>query len=182
MAYNNCTDSGLAGVKVYLHILQDQAIVEKFETISGDGGNFIFSNASIHNDEKFTYAIYIPSKSGTNATEASQVRFDGTTIYFTKSEFYIFLKPRVTPGFLLYTIYYLTTPTNTDDSILVYYEQKKFHKNVPDLPYKLGWGGYGNYDKQSDFYGDYPMGEYFVTIIKYKSGTHTINYDTIYLG
>ena len=137
---------------------------------------------NFHSSDKYTYAIYIKSQSGDGAPFASLSRFDGTTIYFNNYDVETFFRPKVTPGFFICTIYYLTIPTSKSDSIIVQLSQNTFHKNVPDLPYKLPSGAVGDRDGQANNFGNYPMGLHNITINKYKSGIHTLSYDSIYLG
>ena len=63
MVFNNCTDSGLANVTVYLNI-SDGKNINTVQTISDALGNFTFDNVQIHSASNYKYAIYIPSKSG----------------------------------------------------------------------------------------------------------------------
>ena len=177
MVYNNCTDSGLAGVNVSLNI-NDGKNTSSYGTVSGVNGEFSFANIEIHSNSKYSYAINIPGNSGTGG---GAVRLDGTTMYFNYNEADTYFKPRVTPGFLLFYVYYITTPTTLNDSVIVSFVQKTFHKNVSDLPYKLGGGGHGNIAVQSDNHSNYPMGKYDLTINKWKSGIYTTSIDSIYL-
>ena len=70
MVFNNCTDSGFAGVKVlFLTYKNGNQLYESVETISDKNGNFLFNNASIHSSSKYSYAVHIKSQSGTNAAD-----------------------------------------------------------------------------------------------------------------
>lgn len=180
--YNNCTDSGLAGVSVYLKIIKDNSEYKSYKMVSGTDGNFSFSNVEIHSSSNYSYVIYIPSKSGEQATTPEYCRFDGTEIYFNSSEFDVFFKPRVTPGFLLLKVYYSSLTATSNDTVITNFSQNIFQKNVPMLPYSLNGGAYGNTPLLFDHYGNYPMGKYNITIESWKSGLYTIKKDSIYLG
>lgn len=183
MVFNNCTDSALAGVKVYLEVFREENnLVEKFETISGKDGNFIFTNIGIHSDENYTYAIDIKSLSGTNAPDPSYSRFDGTTMYFHNYETDVFLKPKVTPGFFLLNSKFNSSILNPNDSIRLTFEQKTFIKNKPGEPGKFYSGAYGHAQNSSFSSGGYPMGIYNITIDKWRGGVHTRTYDSLYVG
>ncbi len=177
MLFNNCTDSGLANVTVFLQDGQGLNL----STVSGANGNFSFNNVQIHSNAEYNYVIYIPSKSGTNATTFEYCGFDGTRLYFNNDEADIFFKPRVTPSYLFFTVYCNKIPfTNTNDSIIFYCNNYTFHKNVPNYPY--GWGGgYGDHI-YFDNVGNYPMGKYNIDIDIWKSGVHTTKKDSVYLS
>ncbi len=181
--YNTCTDSGFAGAKLLLQTFRNESeLVHSREGISDVNGNFEFLDFPIHSSNKYTYAVHIKSQSGDGAPFASLSRFTGTTMYFHNYESDVHLKPKVTPGFYLLNVYYITTPTSKNDSVKGEFIQSTFHKNVPDIPYKLLVGAYGHVAEQVDNYGGYPMGLYNITINKYKGGVHTIIHDSIYLG
>lgn len=184
MVYNNCTDSGLANVTVYLKDGQGLDL----STVSDASGNFIFPGVKIHSHSKYTYNIYIPSKSGDNATTFEYCGFIGTSLFFNYNESDLFFKPRVTPRYLKFDIYCVKSPTTSiTDSILFYCSNLTFKKNVPDYPYRWGGGGYGAASIQHpaiSYYnisGNYPMGKYIIDIDKWISGVHTITKDSIYL-
>jgi hypothetical protein len=182
MVYNNCTDSGLAGVDVYFETFYEEKITSKVKTASGQNGEFTFLAASIHSDELYTYAVHIDSKSGTNAPDSSYAAFEGTTMYFSSSEAKTFLKPRVTPGFfLLRVVYEKRNPINTD-TLYLNFAQLTFHKNVPFLPYVIPAGAFGDLSHQSIDFAGYPMGLYNISIRKITGGTTTITNDSIYIG
>ncbi len=81
MVFNNCTDSGLANVTVYLSDAQGL----NTSTQSDVNGNFNFSNTKIHSSNKYKYAINIPSKSGDAATTFEHCGFNGDAIGFVSS-------------------------------------------------------------------------------------------------
>lgn len=184
MVFNNCTDSGLAGIKVYFQVfLDEKKIVENIETTSGKDGSFLFKGVNIHSNNAYTYAVYIKSQSGDGAPFASLSRFTGTTIYFHNYESQTFLKPRVTPGFFILTLYLNTAIISTaNDSVIAMFKQLKYKNNVPGSPYMFGGGSYGNQSTQKGNIGHYPMGLYNITIDKWRGGVHTTSYDSIYLG
>lgn len=176
--FNNCTDSGLANVTVYLR--NGSKILRT--TVSEVSGNFNFNNVEIHSSSKYNYNIYIESKSGTNATKFEDCGFTGTTIFFKYNEADAFFKPRVTPHFLLFAIYCNKTPiTNMNDSIIYYCTNYTFHENVIDDPYKWGGAGYGLGVYNNNISG-YPMGKYIIDVNCWKSGIKTTKKDSIYLG
>jgi len=184
MVYNNCTDSGLAGVKVYFKVFRDEKnIVQNIETTSGKDGSFLFKGVNIRSNNVYTYAVYIKSQSGIGAAFASLSRFTGTTIYFHNYESQTFLKSRVTPGFFNLTLYLNTAIISTaNDSVIAMFKQLKYKNNVPESPYMFGGGSYGNQSTQKGNMGDYPMGLYNITIDKWRGGVHTTSYDSIYVG
>jgi len=182
MVYNNCTDSGLANTKVYLKVNKNGKQMEEYIASTDSTGSFIFREIQISYNNIYSYIVYIPSKSGDNGPFPAEAAFNGVSMYFSAEESKIFLKPSVTPGFLRLKIFYLTVPTSADDSIIVYLTQDKFHKNEPDLPYKLSSGGHGDIDNQFNVFGNYPMGLYRLSINKYKNGVHLFLTDSIYMG
>ena len=184
MVYNNCTDSGLVNVAVNLNTYKDNSLTKTLAGTSVAGGNFEFPNVEIHSDSKYSYSIYIPSKSGINATTAEYCGFNGATMYFSKDEADLFLSPRVTPKFLLLNVshIYSSPITNLNDSIIVLFSQRVFHKNLPTLPYVFGGETYGNVGNSKYSSGNYPMGKYNINIDKWKGGVHTTILDSIYLG
>ncbi len=54
MVYNNCTDSGLANVTVYLKDGKGLNL----STVSDAVGNFIFRGVDIHSSSQYNYNIY----------------------------------------------------------------------------------------------------------------------------
>ena len=178
MVFNNCTDSGLANVTVFLEDGQGLNL----STVSGANGNFSFDNVKMHSNAKHDYVIYIPSKSGTNATTFEYCGFDGTRMYFNHDEADIFFMPRVKPFYLFFTVY--CKPLNISsqsDSIVFHSYQYVLHKNKPSDVYYWGGGGYG--DRQySNNGGGYPMGKYIIEMDIWKSGVHTTRKDSVYLG
>ena len=184
MVYNNCTDSGLAGVKVFLETFKDdKTLVQQRETISGEGGKFEFAEAEIHSNDRYNYALHIESKSGTAAKLPEHCGFDGTTMYFFNHEVDMEFRPRVTPRFLN-CCFQLLPPTNVQkpDSICIIPVQNIFHKNVPDLPY-TGWIGPNGLlgGNKTCAWGNYPMGLWHLKIEKWKDGIYSVKHDSIYL-
>jgi hypothetical protein len=176
IVFNNCTDSGLANVTVYLQDGQGLNL----STVSDANGNFSFNSVQIHSDNKYSYRLYIPSKSGTGATTPEYCSFTGESLSFTKDETNTFFKPRVTPGFL-YLCYTsnIIFPIVQPDSLNIYFEQKTFHKNVPNLPYS---GKIINSSNISSCSSNYPMGWWVFSTQKWKSGNYTFYKDSLYIG
>lgn len=179
MVFNNCTDSGLANVTVFLQDGQGLNL----STVSGANGDFSFNNIQIHSNTKYEYVIYIPSKSGTNATTFEYCGFDGTRMYFNHDEADFFLKPRVTPRFLFFGFIYGNSSTgNPNDSINIISYQPIFHKNVPDYPYSLNAKFLGTSPPPVGIIAGYPMGKYIIDIDKWVNSVHTTKKDSVYLG
>ncbi len=176
MVYNTCTDSGIANVVVYLK----DGLGLDIAALSDGNGNFEFSSVKIHSSSKYNYALYIPSKSGIGATTPNYAGFNGTTLSFNANEADVFFKPRVTPKYLFFCIDFVNNVNiPASDSIKLYYYQKVFHKNLPELPYD------GSVDKAGIFDpgcgSNYPMGLWNIVIDKWKNNTHTTVYDSIYI-
>ena len=184
MVFNNCTDSGLAGVKVFLQTFKDdKSLVQQRETVSGEGGKFEFAEAEIHSNDRYNYALHIESRSGTAAQTPEYAGFDGTTMYFFRDEIGQELQLRVSPRYLFFTTVFLKqSVASKNDSILVNYSQHTFHKNVPALPYSLYAKCRGTQIHQSGTLGGFPMGKWSITIDKWVHGSHEILYDNIYIG
>ncbi len=181
MVFNNCTDSGLANVTVYLNI-SDGKNTNETQTISDAQGNFTFDNVQIHSASNYTYAIYIPSKSGINGGGGTEVGFQGANLYFNYDEADAFLKPRVKPSYFSCTIYCIPIPIKTQyDTIIFHAYNYTLHKNRPTDVYYWGGGGIGN-DPSSPNHSSYPMGKYNIEMDIWKSGLHTHRKDSIYLG
>lgn len=184
MVYNQCTDSGLAGVTVYLKISKDNSELKSYQTVSGVNGNFSFGSVDIHNNSAYSYAINIPSKSGDGATTPEYCGFIGTTVTFTKDEVKTFFQPRVIPSFLNWC-FVVSPVTNIGypDSLYISFQQKVYHKNAPAFPYS---SKRTQSDLQNGFvnctFGNYPMGLWNIRINKWKSGIYTVINDSIYIG
>lgn len=191
MVFNNCTDSGLAGVKVYFKTIKDNSVISSRETVSDANGNFSFSNAEIHSNDAFQYSIYIPSVSGIGAQLPEHSIFNGTSIYFSKNDASTFLKPRVTPGYFNFCFKINnSSPITSPDSISYYFEQKTLKKNEPSITF-----GYPNNSATGKgiMFTNLPvlttmgctgtrwMGKWKIVVEKRKSGVYTIQYDSIYI-
>jgi hypothetical protein len=181
MVYNDCTDSGLAAVPVYFQTLKKGSLNNSVETISGVNGSFNFSNAQIHDNDDYSYAIHIPSKSGGISATYTEVAFNGTTMYFSKDQSEEFLRPHVRPSFLKLTLICQTLPGSPQDSIYFVLSQLTYHKNKPDMPFELPGGAFGDKSQYFNEYVHYPMGLYTITIDKWKSGIHTKDTQTVYI-
>jgi hypothetical protein len=183
MVYNNCTDSGLAGIKVYFETFKDNSKISSYETMSGVNGNFSFTDVDIHSNSKYTYAIYIPSISGIGANKPELTRFDGTTMYFSRDEASTFFKPRITPGF--YNLCFVIKPNtyiNYPDSVNCKFQQNIFHNNVSTLPYKLEITQFYLQNGYVYCFANYPMGLWHLTIDKWKTNVLSTINDSIYIG
>ena len=179
MVFNNCTDSGLAKVTVFLKDGQGLNL----STVSDAIGNFKFNAVSIHSSSEYSYAIYIQSKSGNigSAPTIDNCAFRGATLYFNYDEADLFFKPRVIPAFYRCAFYCIKNPTtDKNDSIIFYAKNYTVHKNVTDYVWIIKGQAYGipPYFNQS---GDDPMGKYILEIDMWKSGVHTTRKDSIYL-
>jgi hypothetical protein len=178
--YNNCTDSGLANVTVYLYVLKNNVKQQTYQSISGADGSFVFPNAEIHSNEDFSYSIYIPSESGTAGIGIS---FIGSTVHFNKNETGKYFISRVIPGFYLFKLEFNQLSTGVaSDSIVAVCSQYKYHTNVPYYPFEIMGKCYGNVSYQFGNIGEYPMGKWNISIDKWKSGVHTTINDSIYIG
>ena len=181
MVFNLCTDSGIAGVKVYLEIYQAKKLVKKYSGVSGEGGTFLFKDAELHLNKEFTYNIYIPSKSGIMAKDAETCGIQGGSYGFTLDEVNNSMNPRVIPSFISVTMYFIGEHINPSDSVIARFTQNVYHKNVPDYPYKFGDGVHGlpNYYPRRSI-GNYPMGLYHIVVDKWVSGVHTQWKDSLF--
>lgn len=171
---NNCTDSGCARIKIFLNILDQKKMIFATETTSDSMGEFVFPNIDIYYNDEYTYYIQILDGGGT------QFSIDGTLMYFTAKESSLYLKPRVTPRFnqLCYNPL-ISFPISQPDSLYIFFQQRVFHKNVPDLPFS------GKITNRSTFQSctsGYPMGMWTFEIKKWKSGIYTHTWDSLYLG
>lgn len=196
MVFNNCTDSGLANVTVYLNI-NDGSSTSSRQTLSDANGNFSFDGVSIHSSSKYSYAIYIPSKSGyISSGGPTEIGINGTTLNFNYDEVGVFFKPRVTPKFLFCGFYCTTNKTSLSDSIIYKCSQYIYHKNNSNEIFSFGGevaSAYGDYlgtvnvpDPNIVTYyspmGNYPMGKYIIEMDIWKSGVYTTRMDSVYLG
>ena len=182
MVFNNCTDSGLANVTVFL---QDGKGLN-LSRVSGANGNFSFNNVQIHSNTKYEYNLYIRSKSGgvNYPLSLSEIGITGTRMFFKHTEADMFFKARVTPRYLILNLFCNKSPiTGPNDSIMFFFTNNIFHKNVSASPYMFGGGGfYGTNSYNIGNIGNYPMGKYNIDIDKWVSGVHTSLKDSIYLG
>jgi hypothetical protein len=182
MVFNTCTDSGLSGIKVYLKMYHRKKLLREYSTISGLSGNFTFTNIEMHSSPEYEQTIYIPSKSGDHAKDFETCGIRGTSMWFTFGESDIFLKPPVVPKFIYFAFYFPRQQTTVaSDSIIASCEQRTYHNNVPDYPYKFGAGAIGieggTYPKRI---GNYPMGLYHIKVDKWVNGVHTQWFDSVY--
>jgi hypothetical protein len=181
MVYNVCTDSGIAGIKVYLNVMFKNKLFKKYETLSGRNGEYMFPEAELHSDRNFEYSIYIPSKSGDLAKDFETCGIRGTNMIFNLAESDIFMKPRVVPKFIFLAMYFIGQHIDPADSVVARFEQPVYHRNVPDYPYKFGGGvkGSPNYYPRRPI-GNYPMGLYNIVVDKWVGGVHTQWKDSLY--
>lgn len=182
--FNNCTDSGLAGVKVFLQTFKkDKALVQQRETVSGEGGKFEFRDAEIHSSDEYSYALHMESKSGTSAKTPEHAGFDGTTMYFNSNEVNIDFILKVTPRFLFFTLVFdKQSGVSINDSIRLNYRQEIFHKNVANLPYSLFAKCNGTTLTQKGTISGFPMGTWAIEFDKWVGGAHQTVYDSVYIG
>jgi hypothetical protein len=190
IVFNNCTDSGLANVTVYLR--NGNKILQS--TVSETNGNFSFNNAEIHSSSKYKYNIYIESKSGgiSSNPALTEIGIEGTAMYFKHDEADVFFKPRVKPKYLICIFNFQTLKTTKNDSITFKMSQNIYHKNDPSGVYTGGGGtaAYGDYlvsngnnlVTYSVNTGNYPMGKYIIEMDIWKTSVHTTRKDSIYLG
>jgi hypothetical protein len=182
MVFNNCTDSGLANIKVYLQTFKGNSLVNSQEAVTGQEGNFAF-DADIHSSDKYSYAIHIPSKSGGVSGGFTEAGINGTTMYFSNGESDIFMRPKVTPKFLVINLFQIKNNLSVHtDSIRTMFYQLKYHANSNDMPYSFGIGSYGNEPLLAGNVGNYPMGLYFILTDKWINGSHSEDKDSIYLN
>jgi len=182
MVFNTCTDSGLAGIKVYLKMYYQKKQISEYSTLSGTSGKYTFTAVEMHSDPDYEQVIYIASKSGDNAKNFETCGIRGTSMWFKFEESDIFMKPRVVPKFIYIAFYFPRQQTTvSSDSIIARCEQRVYHKNVPDYPYKFGDGAIGiekgTYPKRI---GNYPMGLYHIVVDKWVSGVHTQWKDSLF--
>ena len=182
MVFNTCTDSGMAGIKVYLKMYYRKKQVKEFTTVSGASGSYTFTNISMHSDPDYEQAIHIPSKSGDHAKDFESCGIRGTSMWFSFQETDIVMKPQIVPKFIYFAFYFPREQTTVaSDSIIASCEQRTYHKNVPDYPYKFGAGSFGidkgSYPKRV---GNYPMGLYHIIVEKWVGGVHTQWKDSVY--
>jgi len=185
MVFNLCTDSGIAGVKVYLEIYQAKKLVKKYSGVSGEGGTFLFKDAELHLNKEFTYNIYIPSKSGIMAKDAETCGIQGGSYGFTLDEVNNSMNPRVIPSFISLSVYFMGKHLDSSDSIITRFTQNTYHKNVPDYPYKFALGKEGSpfaddFPNTRTGLGNYPMGLYHIVVDKWVSGVHTQWKDSLF--
>jgi hypothetical protein len=183
IVFNTCTDSGLANIKVYFLTFKEQKKVgEGSETVSDNGGNFKFPQMKIFEGDAYSYIIYIKTIGGDNAPQPEYTRFDGITIVIDKNDVSKFVTAKVTPGFFRCHTAYTSQVLDPNDSIHLKFQQKTFMKNVPDLPNAFYSASNGMAGTGTLTASNFPMGFYDITINKWRNGTHTISYDSIYLG
>ncbi len=182
MVFNTCTDSGLAGIPVYLNTYFKNKLVKKYSTVSGEDGHYIFESAELHTSPSYSYAIHIPSKSGDNAHDFESCGIRGTNMIFSLEEADIYMKPRVVPKFIYMNIYFTRHSTGPEtDTVKVKFEQSTYHKNVPDYPHAFSGDAYGSLKYFRGGVRNYPMGLYDVTIDTWKGGLHERKYDKLYI-
>ena len=182
--YNLCTDSALANVQVFLNISNNNTLIQSLSTTSGTNGTFSFPNVDIHSNSSYSYNLYIPSTSGYAGLD---IGFNGDNIEIDKSNLGKKYILHVAPCFK--DLYFQINPSvviTYPDSINIFFEQNIIHKNQPSSPYCFNvetsgiQGGYPYYSKFC--LGNYWMGNWNITINKWKSGVHTTLQDSVYVG
>ena len=182
MVFNNCTDSGIAGIPVFLNVFYQKKLFKKYETVSAVNGEYYFLNAELHSDRQYEYSIYIPSKPGDFAKDFETCGIRGTNMIFSLEEADIYMKPRVVPKFIYMNIYFTRHSTGPEtDTVKVKFEQSTYHKNVPDYPHAFSGDAYGSLKYFRGGVRNYPMGLYDVTIDTWKGGLHERKYDKLYI-
>ena len=175
--YNQCTDSGLANITVYIYENNNSIA----QTTSGTNGNFTFTNVAIHSSSDYSYQVYIPAISGIGGAAGFQVN----DVSFTSTNTSQFFVVDVVPSFgdLCFTSN-ITSPIISPDSFFVLFKQKKIATSSisPYVTYTLGTSSYHFIPSHSYCMGDYVMGLWNITIDKWKSGVHTTTNDSIYLS
>ena len=180
--YNLCTDSGLAGIKVYLEIYDRKGLHTKYNQISGINGEYIFENVELHTNPEYNYSLYIPSKSGFSAKDRESCGIKGGSLSFDLEDTETLLQTNVIPSFIYMNIYFVRDATGPEtDTVRVHFEQNTYHKNVPDFPHAFGGDTYGSRKYFKGGVGNYPMGLYDVTIDTWKGGLHERKYDKLYI-
>jgi hypothetical protein len=185
MVFNTCTDSGLAGLKVYLKMYYRKKEFADYTTTSDAAGNYTFANVEIHADQDYEQCVHIPSKSGDNARDFETCGILGTSMWFTFEEADVFMKPRVRPSFIYFAFYFPRQQTTVaSDSIIARFEQRTYHKNVPDYPYKFGAGSTGDRSGYTSHWGigNYPMGLYHIRVDKWINGQLTRWNDSVFVN
>ena len=182
LVFNLCTDKGLGGIKVYLEIYKEKTLIFKTSQVSDDEGYFIFPEIELHSAALYHHYLYIPSKSGISAKDKETCGIKGGSLGFTIKDADELLTPRVIPSFIYLAFYFPREYTTVaSDSIIARCEQRTYHKNVPDYPYKFGDGAIGiekgTYPKRI---GNYPMGLYHIVVDKWVGGVHTQWKDSVY--
>jgi hypothetical protein len=180
--FNLCTDSGIGGITVYLEIYKAKERIEKYSEVSDIGGKFYFKSAPLHSSTAFSYNLYIPSKSGFSAEDRESCGIKGGSVSFNLELANENLRLNVIPSFIYLAFYFPRKNTTVaSDSIIARCEQRIYHKNVPDYPYKFGDGAIGTekgtYPKRI---GNYPMGLYHIVVDKWIGGVHTQWQDSVY--
>jgi hypothetical protein len=181
--FNLCTDSSLANVTVNL-VAQNSNSSTSISTVSDATGDFVFNDVSINHNSKYSYSLNVKSYSGYAGLD---VGFNGDRVEIDKDNLTAYSILRVAPHFsyLCFQIspsVHITYP----DSLFVSYQQNIFHKNMPTSNYRLGFDtpavqdGYPAYS--SYCLGNYWMGKWNITIDKWRSGYHSTEYDSIYIG
>lgn len=178
--FNLCTNKGLGNITIYF-ITETSKSSSSIQTISDTSGNFAFINVSINNSTKYTYYLYIESKSGIGG--GSEIGFDGVKGEIDKNKLNELKIMGVVPRFK--NLCFQINPAvhiSYPDTVIVSFEQKIFHANVPQAPYK---SKRTTTELQDGFatcsFGNYPMGLWHITIDKTKGGVQTITNDSIYI-
>jgi hypothetical protein len=181
MVFNTCTDSGLAGIKVFLKMYHRRKLIREFNVISGEGGKYLFKDVEMHSHPDFEQAIFIQSKPGDLAKDFETCGIRGTSMWFKFDEADIFMQPRVVPKFIYIAFYFPRHHVTTaSDSIIARFAQNTYHKNVPDYPYSFNAGSTGDRSTSRWGIGNYPSGLYHIVVDKWISGVHTQSRDSIY--
>jgi hypothetical protein len=179
--YNLCTDSGIGNITVYIRENGGRIA----QTVSSVNGNFTLSNVSVHSNSDYKYEIYIPSVNGSGT--GPEIGIDGFDLTLDKSKIGQSIVCNVVPHLKMWNLYFpVGTSLTVSDTFTLMLQQNIFRKNnssgknviavcnspaiaPPDTNYIGG-------------INDYPMGWWYSTLDKTKSGTHIITKDSFYVG
>ncbi len=176
IVYNECTNKGLQGVTVYLndnHGLNTSIVTDI-------NGGFIFEDIETNSlKNNYNYNLLVPSQSGIGSTNKENCRFDGDQINFSLSDIEKEFQLNVIPGFL--NLCYSTNilfPIIQPDSIYITFEQKIIKNKFPNIPAS---GKISNSSTINSCTANYPMGWWYFTTKKWKSGIYSSYLDSLYL-
>ena len=174
MVINNCTDSGLAGAEVLLKISDKDGLVFQTKTLSDNNGEFAFPDIEIDHSNDYTNSVQIPN--------STQPELNGTTMYFEAEQSAVYMNARVSPKFAFLNTMCQNNFIDPNDSIKIKYHQKVFARNVPGMPNTFFSGEHGSVETSIKGMNSFPMGLYNITIYKWRGGSYSVTFDSIYMG